>query len=61
MAHAEAYIAMRKNVWDDRTGKSDTDDAFGSRRGWLSCVYRAGAGVSAPALPLKLEREEVFQ
>ena len=58
MAHAEAENAMREKVRGDWTGKSDTDDAFDARGGWLACVYRAGAVVSAPALSLTNEREE---
>ena len=52
MAHAEAFSVMSKKVRGDWTGKNDSDDAFATRGGWLACVYRAGAVVSAPALPL---------
>lgn len=52
MAHAKAYIAMRKKSGDERAGKSDTDDAFAPRGGWLACVYRARAVVLASGLPL---------
>ena len=51
MAHARECIAMRGNVRGDWTVKSDTDDAFDARGGGLACVYRAGAVVSASALP----------
>ena len=50
MVHAIERTAMRKKVRDDRPGKSDTDDAFATRGGWLACVDRAEAVVSAPAL-----------
>ncbi len=50
MGHAEAENAMSKRVRGDWIGKSDTDDAFDARGGWLACVYSAGAVVSAPAL-----------
>ena len=51
MTHAESFSAMSKKVRGDWTGKSDTDDAFDARGGWLACVYRGRAVSSAPELP----------
>ena len=51
MTHAESFSAMSKKVRGDWTGKSATVGGFDTCGEWLACAYRAGAVVSAPALP----------